>query len=214
MKRHATDEPEGERPRRRLTNEAAGAAEVAGLVHQAMRAPSAAERRGDGPPAPTSTPMLQPAKAHAWSPEPGLGRPVNGLAVQASLADGRANPEHYYGRPEMDTLVYKVLSGPDYAEAVRLGYTKTLLDETDGFVHLSTAKQLRETLRRYYTGHTGLHLLEYVVEHFSAEVRFEDAPSRPADSPFPHLFGSLRLDAATRHWVLDGQNTLPGGIGA
>ena len=106
-----------------------------------------------------------------------------------------------------ETLVYKVLSAADYAAALELGHSNTALDTADGFVHLSTPRQLRRTLDRYYAGQTGVHLLEFVVERFSCEVRWEDAPSRPEDSPFPHLYGPLLLGAATRHWELDDSNS-------
>lgn len=113
------------------------------------------------------------------------------------------------------TLVYKILSASDYALAKGIGYSKTALDEGDGYVHLSTRDQVEETLRLHYAGQKDVRLLEYVVEHFSGEVRWEESRGGKL---FPHLYGTLRLDAAKREWVLsnaaDGTPSLPDDIGA
>ena len=111
------------------------------------------------------------------------------------------------------TLVYKILSASDYAVAKTLGYSKTALDEGDGYVHLSTRDQVEETLRLHYAGQKDVHLLEYVIEHFSGEVRWEESRGGKL---FPHLYSTLRLDAAKRQWVLgntdDGTPRLPDDI--
>lgn len=98
------------------------------------------------------------------------------------------------------TLVYKILSAEDWAIAQTLGYSKTALDEGDGYVHLSTRDQVGETLALHYRGRTGVHLLEYVLEQFSGEVRWEESRGGQL---FPHLYAALRLDAVRRHWQLE-----------
>lgn len=106
-----------------------------------------------------------------------------------------------------ETRVYKILSAPDYAAAQQLGYTKTALDEGDGYVHLSTRDQVGETLSLHYKGQSGVHLFEYVIEHFGGEVRWEESRGGQL---FPHLYSTLRLDAAKRHWPLEtGENGVP-----
>ncbi|MEO1643173.1 MAG: DUF952 domain-containing protein [Pseudomonadota bacterium] len=98
-----------------------------------------------------------------------------------------------------ETRVYKILSAEDWETAQALGYTKTALDEADGYVHLSTRAQVSETLRLHYAGQSDVHLLEYVLEHFSCEVRWEESRGGQL---FPHLYGTLRIDAAKRIWAL------------
>ncbi|MEM1087589.1 MAG: DUF952 domain-containing protein [Pseudomonadota bacterium] len=98
------------------------------------------------------------------------------------------------------TRVYKILSAEDWQTAQSIGYTKTGLDEADGYVHLSTRAQVSETLRLHYAGQTDVRLLEYVLEHFSGEVRWEE--SRGGEL-FPHLYSTLRIDAAKRVWALE-----------
>lgn len=113
-----------------------------------------------------------------------------------------------------ETRVYKILNTPDWDVASALGYSKTALDEGDGYVHLSTLEQVAETLALHYKGQTNVHLLEYVVEHFSGEFRWEESRG---GALFPHLYSTLRLDASRRHWLLendaDGAHILPGDIG-
>ena len=99
-----------------------------------------------------------------------------------------------------ETRVYKILNAEDWAVAQRLGYTQTALDRGDGYVHLSAREQVAETLSLHYKGQTGVHLLEYVVEHFGGEVRWEESRG---GALFPHLYSTLRIDAAKRHWTLD-----------
>lgn len=97
------------------------------------------------------------------------------------------------------TRVYKILGAPDWAIAQTLGYTKTDLDEGDGYVHLSTRDQVWETLRLHYAGQRDVRLLEYVLEHFSGDLRWEESRGGQL---FPHLYGTLRLDTAKRVWLL------------
>ncbi len=114
-----------------------------------------------------------------------------------------------------ETRVYKLLSDEDWVIARRLGYTRTRLDQNDGYVHLSTREQVAETLALHYKAQSGVYLLEYVIEHFSGIVRWE--PSRGGQL-FPHLYSTLRLDAAKRQWKLEtdaqGNPQLPADIDA
>lgn len=98
------------------------------------------------------------------------------------------------------TRVYKILSESDWQVATELGYTKTALDEGDGYVHLSTREQVAETLTLHYPGQDRVRLFEYIVEEMGGPLRWEE--SRGGQS-FPHLYARLRLDTAARNWVLD-----------
>jgi uncharacterized protein (DUF952 family) len=60
------------------------------------------------------------------------------------------------------------------------------VDLRDGFIHLSTAAQLAETLARYFSGVDNL--LIVAVATTGLDVRWE--PSRGGDL-FPHLYGVL-----------------------
>lgn len=99
----------------------------------------------------------------------------------------------------IETLVYKILSAADHARAVELGHTDTDLDARDGYVHLSTRDQVGETLSLHYAGQSGVHLYEFVAERLGGEVKWEESRGGQL---FPHLYHTLRLSEAKRHWAL------------
>ena len=94
--------------------------------------------------------------------------------------------------------VYKLLTEADWAAAEASGATATALDMADGYVHLSTYAQVRETARRYYAGQARVRLLRF---DFAAlgDVRWEQ--SRGGDL-FPHLYGTLEISKADGSWWL------------
>lgn len=111
------------------------------------------------------------------------------------------------------TRVYKILSAADWAHAEEIGYTQTALDEGDGYVHLSTRAQVAETLTLHYPGQTDVRLLEYIAEEMGGPIRWEESRGGQL---FPHLYSSLRPDAARRVWKLlldqNGNQILPADI--
>ncbi|ADZ71684.1 DUF952 domain-containing protein [Polymorphum gilvum] len=72
------------------------------------------------------------------------------------------------------------------------------VDQKDGFIHFSTAAQVRETATRHFAGQTGLLLVAFDAERFGAELKWE--PSRGGDL-FPHLYAPLVPSDAL--WVRD-----------
>lgn len=66
----------------------------------------------------------------------------------------------------------------------------TPLDVRDGFIHLSTAAQVRDTAGRHFAGAEDLVLVAMSPD--SLDVRWE--ASRGGDL-FPHLYGALPLAA-------------------
>ena len=51
--------------------------------------------------------------------------------------------------------IYKILTDTEWKDANRFGYIKTDLDDKDGFIHCSTAKQLALTLHLYFKEEKG-----------------------------------------------------------
>ena len=100
----------------------------------------------------------------------------------------------------IETFVYKILSAKDHARAKEFGHTDTDLDARDGYVHLSSKDQVAETLRLHYAGQAGVHLYEFSAEHLGGDIKWEE--SRGGEL-FPHLYATLRLTEARRHWALD-----------
>ena len=62
---------------------------------------------------------------------------------------------------------------------------------TDPFIHLSTERQWRTTLARFFAGKTDLVLL--TIDPEGLDVRFERADG----DDFPHLYGALPIAAVT-----------------
>ena len=71
---------------------------------------------------------------------------------------------------------------------------------TEGFIHCSMPAQVVATAERFYAGQSGLVLLVIDSERVQAEVKYEAGTDKP-DELFPHIYGTLNLDAVTR--VLD-----------
>jgi len=99
---------------------------------------------------------------------------------------------------EHPRFAYKLLAPDDAAVFDRLSHTQTELDQTDGYVHLSTKAQLGETFDRYYEHQPWCLLLE-VDLLTRTDVRWE--ASRGGDL-FPHLYGQLRKEDVQRRWLL------------
>ena len=82
------------------------------------------------------------------------------------------------------------------------------VDARDGFIHFSTAAQVRDTAARHFAGVGGL-LLVAIASH-GLDLRWE--ASRGGDL-FPHLYGELPLSAV--RWTLplllgpDGTHVFP-----
>ena len=48
--------------------------------------------------------------------------------------------------------VYKILTKEEWSDASKLGYVKTDIDESDGFIHFSTSKGRRLKINRVFPG--------------------------------------------------------------
>jgi len=87
-------------------------------------------------------------------------------------------------------LIYKIFRPTEWAALDRDGETAGApVDVADGYVHFSTAGQLRETLSRHFAGETGLWLVAVEADGVGADLRWE--PSR-GGALFPHLHRPLR----------------------
>ena len=89
-------------------------------------------------------------------------------------------------------LIFKIVPRSEW-EAASGDYHGSAHDRADGFLHFSTAPQLAETLRLYYTGQDELMLVAVEVDALGAALRWEHSASRGEN--FPHLYGALPCDA-------------------
>jgi uncharacterized protein (DUF952 family) len=94
-------------------------------------------------------------------------------------------------------LIYKICPLALWRGAERAGaFAGAPVDLADGFIHLSTAAQVRETAARHFAGEGDLVLVAVEAEALGEALRWE--PSR-GGALFPHLYGVLPLSAVA--WV-------------
>lgn len=109
------------------------------------------------------------------------------------------------------SIIYKICESAPWREAERAGvFAGAPVDLADGFIHFSTAEQVRETAARHFSGKAELLLIAIDADSLGGALRYE--PSR-GGALFPHLYGSLPMSAV--RWVkplplgADGRHMFP-----
>ena len=91
------------------------------------------------------------------------------------------------------STAYKVLTGEQWAAFVAAGvFAGAPIDLADGYVHLSTAEQLTETVDKHFAGQSGLWVAAIDLPLLGDAVKWE--PSR-GGALFPHVYAALPMDA-------------------
>jgi uncharacterized protein (DUF952 family) len=92
--------------------------------------------------------------------------------------------------------LYKIVPAALWREAERTGrFDGSPADRQDGFIHFSTAAQVRETAAKHFAGQHDLLLVRVEAESLGASMAWE--PARKG-LLFPHLYGPLDLALVTR----------------
>jgi len=117
----------------------------------------------------------------------------------------------------MDTLIYTLVRAVDWEEAERAGaYAGSADDRRDGFLHFSTAEQVRASAAKHRAGVPDLLLVEVEAAALGENLRFEPAAGGRRPGLFPHLYGALPLAAVRSVTRLplgpDGRHIFPAGI--
>lgn len=101
--------------------------------------------------------------------------------------------------------IYKILTHTEWEAANKLGHVKTELDDRDGFIHCSTAKQLALTLHFYFKKEKSLVLCEIEERNLNrSEYLFEKALSNNrSEQDFPHIYGKLGIEQISKTWKLE-----------
>ncbi len=93
----------------------------------------------------------------------------------------------------MSDTVYKIVPASLWQSARQKGsFEGAPVDLADGFIHFSTAAQAKETAEKHFSGQTDLLLVAVDGASLGDALVYE--PSRGGQL-FPHLYGSLPLDA-------------------
>ncbi|UVO53232.1 DUF952 domain-containing protein [Sphingomonas sp. SUN039] len=88
---------------------------------------------------------------------------------------------------------YKILTADQWATFERDDvFTGAPVDLADGYIHMSTADQLDETLAKHFAGQTNLTIAEIDLTALGDTVRWEVSRG---DQLFPHIYGVLPMTA-------------------
>jgi uncharacterized protein (DUF952 family) len=93
----------------------------------------------------------------------------------------------------MPVTAFKILTFAQWATFEHNGvFTGAPVDLADGYIHLSTADQLEETLAKHFAGQTDLTIAEIDLTTLGDTVRWEVSRG---DQLFPHLYAVLPMSA-------------------
>jgi len=94
---------------------------------------------------------------------------------------------------------YKVLTDAEMKQLETGAFAGSAVDRTDGFIHLSTADQLTETVDKHFAGQSGLWVVAVDLAAEGQLLKWE--PSR-GGALFPHLYGALLLETVIAYQPL------------
>jgi uncharacterized protein (DUF952 family) len=111
----------------------------------------------------------------------------------------------------MRAPIYKICPKAQWRAAEAAGrFDGAPIDRADGFIHFSTAAQVRETAARHFSGRNGLLLITVDPTRLGEALRWE--PSRGGEL-FPHLYAALPMSAVIKVEELpllpDGSHSFP-----
>ena len=100
-----------------------------------------------------------------------------------------------------DNIAYKVLLADELILLERDGvFAGAPVDVADGYIHMSTAAQLGETIEKHFSGREDLQIVAVDLVALGDALRWE--PSR-GGALFPHLYAPLSLDAVIAYGPLE-----------
>ncbi|MCA3554655.1 DUF952 domain-containing protein [Aestuariivirga sp.] len=100
-------------------------------------------------------------------------------------------------------ILYKIMPAAQWRAARACGvFEGSAADLKDGFIHLSTGRQMRGTAERHFAGQDGLVLVGFREEQL-ANLRWE--ASRGGDL-FPHVYGAIDTALAVSEDLLPLEN--------
>jgi uncharacterized protein (DUF952 family) len=90
-------------------------------------------------------------------------------------------------------MIFHVTTQNNWEDALKNGFYAAPSLHSEGFIHMSMKHQVQGVLERYYQGMKNLVLLHIDESKLKAELKYELSPS--VNQEFPHLFGTLNVDA-------------------
>jgi len=109
-----------------------------------------------------------------------------------------------------ETIAYKVLTRAEFAALQAGVFAGAPVDQADGYIHLSAAAQVTETVAKHFAGQSDLIIAAVDLGRCGAAIRWEISRG---GALFPHLYGRLLPEHITAHcplaWAPDGSVRLP-----
>jgi uncharacterized protein (DUF952 family) len=91
-------------------------------------------------------------------------------------------------------LIYKICDAALWSAAMEAGvFDGAEIDLADGYIHFSTAEQMRETAAKHFAGRENLTLIAVEADALGEALKWE--PSR-GGALFPHLYRPLQTAEA------------------
>ncbi len=97
--------------------------------------------------------------------------------------------------------IYHITTNKEWEIAKKDGFYVASSLPIEGFIHCSKEEQVDGVLDRYYKGISGLVKLVIDVTKLNHKLVYELAPS--VDQEFPHIYGSINIDAVIDVVVLN-----------
>jgi len=103
-----------------------------------------------------------------------------------------------------DRYIYKVVTLGQWTEFQRYASFKgSPVDLADGYIHLSCAGQLQETLNKWYADQLNVALLQVDASIIGDNLKYEVSRG---GAEFPHLFADLPFTAIGQVWLVSPEN--------
>ncbi|MFC2063735.1 DUF952 domain-containing protein [Chloroflexota bacterium] len=91
-------------------------------------------------------------------------------------------------------MIYHICTQKDWEDSQGEEVYRAESLKSEGFIHCSTFNQVERVLNTFYRGQKDLVLLAIDPTHLVSKVKWEPGLDKP-DELFPHIFGSINLDA-------------------
>ena len=102
---------------------------------------------------------------------------------------------------DLPFVAYTVRTGPEMAVLEADGvFAGAPIDLADGYIHLSVAEQLTETVDKHFAGQTDLHVAAVDLMILGDAVKWE---ASRGGRLFPHLYAALPLNAVLAYGPLE-----------
>lgn len=98
------------------------------------------------------------------------------------------------------TTAYKVLTDAQMTALEADAFAGAPVDLADGYIHLSTAEQLTETVDKHFAGQADLWVAAIDLEALGGAVRWEESRGGQL---FPHIYGRMPLEVVVAYGPLE-----------